>query len=212
MAFDFKREYKDLYQPGAKPVLVDVPEMRFAAVRGSGNPNEPGGEYQKALAVLYAVSYTLKMSYKTERRIPGFFEYVVPPLEGFWEQDGIPGGGIDYSRKDDFRWISAIRLPEFITAEDFDWAVVTASEKKGLDCSCAEIMTLKEGECVQMMHVGTYDSEPESVARMTAFAGSEGYAVDINPERLHHEIYLSDPRRTKGEKLKTVIRLPVKKS
>lgn len=212
MAFDFKREYKDLYQPGAKPVLVDVPELRFVSVRGRGNPNEPDGEYQKALAVLYAVSYTLKMSYKTERRIPGFFEYVVPPLEGFWEQDGIPGGGIDYSRKDDFRWISAIRLPEFITKEDFDWAVVTASEKKGLDCSCAEIMTLKEGECVQMMHVGTYDSEPESVARMTAFAVSEGYAVDINPERLHHEIYLSDPRRTKGEKLKTVIRLPVKKS
>ncbi len=209
MAFDFKKEYREFYLPKSKPEIVDVPDMRFVAVRGRGDPNEPEGEYQRAVGVLYSVSYTLKMSYKTERKIPGFFEYVVPPLEGFWEQDGE--GGIDYSRKGDFRWISAIRLPDFITPEDFGWAVRAASGKKGIDCSGAEFLTLKEGLCVQMLHTGPYDSEPESVKLMDAFAAGEGYDVDISAERLHHEIYLSDPRRTAPEKLRTVIRHPVKK-
>lgn len=208
MAFDFKKEYREFYLPKSKPELVDVPEMNFVAVRGRGDPNEPEGDYQRAVGVLYAVSYTLKMSYKTERRIPGFYEYVVPPLEGFWEQDG---GAINYSRKTDFRWISAIRLPDFITRADFDWAVEIAAKKKGIDCSSAEFLTLCEGLCVQMLHVGPYDSEPESVALMDAFAAGDGYAVDISKTRLHHEIYLSDPRRTAPEKLRTVIRHPVKK-
>ncbi len=208
MAFDFKKEYREFYLPKSKPELVDVPEMNFVAVRGRGDPNEPEGDYQRAVGVLYAVSYTLKMSYKTERRIPGFYEYVVPPLEGFWEQDG---GAINYSRKADFRWISAIRLPDFITRADFDWAVEIAAKKKGIDCSSAEFLTLCEGLCVQMLHVGPYDSEPESVALMDAFAAGDGYAVDISKTRLHHEIYLSDPRRTAPEKLRTVIRHPVKK-
>ena len=208
MAFDFKKEYREFYLPKSKPELVDVPEMNFVAVRGRGDPNEPEGDYQRAVGVLYAVSYTLKMSYKTERRIPGFYEYVVPPLEGFWEQDG---GAINYSRKADFRWISAIRLPDFITRADFDWAVEIAAKKKGIDCSSAEFLTLCEGLCVQMLHVGPYDSEPESVPLMDAFAAGDGYAVDISKTRLHHEIYLSDPRRTAPEKLRTVIRHPVKK-
>lgn len=208
MAFDFKKEYREFYLPKSKPELVDVPEMNFVAVRGRGDPNEPEGDYQRAVGVLYAVSYTLKMSYKTERRIPGFYEYVVPPLEGFWEQDG---GAINYSRKADFRWISAIRLPDFITRADFDWAVEIAAKKKGIDCSSAEFLTLCEGLCVQMLHVGPYDSEPESVALMDAFAAGDGYAVDISKTRLHHEIYLSDPRRTAPEKLRTVTRHPVKK-
>lgn len=208
MAFDFKKEYREFYLPKSKPELVDVPEMNFVAVRGRGDPNEPEGDYERAVGVLYAVSYTLKMSYKTERRIPGFYEYVVPPLEGFWEQDG---GAINYSRKADFRWISAIRLPDFITRADFDWAVEIAAKKKGIDCSSAEFLTLCEGLCVQMLHVGPYDSEPESVALMDAFAAGDGYAVDISKTRLHHEIYLSDPRRTAPEKLRTVIRHPVKK-
>ena len=208
MDFDFKKEYREFYLPKSKPELVDVPEMNFVAVRGRGDPNEPEGDYQRAVGVLYAVSYTLKMSYKTERRIPGFYEYVVPPLEGFWEQDG---GAINYSRKADFRWISAIRLPDFITRADFDWAVEIAAKKKGIDCSSAEFLTLCEGLCVQMLHVGPYDSEPESVALMDAFAAGDGYAVDISKTRLHHEIYLSDPRRTAPEKLRTVTRHPVKK-
>ena len=208
MAFDFKKEYREFYLPKSKPELVDVPEMNFVAVRGRGDPNEPEGDYQRAVGVLYAVSYTLKMSYKTERRIPGFYEYVVPPLEGFWEQDG---GAINYSRKADFRWINAIRLPDFITRADFDWAVEIAAKKKGIDCSSAEFLTLCEGLCVQMLHVGPYDSEPESVALMDAFAAGDGYAVDISKTRRHHEIYLSDPRRTAPEKLRTVIRHPVKK-
>lgn len=208
MAFDFKREYREFYMPKAKPELVDVPEMNYVAVRGTGDPNEPDGAYKQALGVLYAVSYTLKMSRRSGYVMEGGFDYVVPPLEGFWETDG---GVIDYSQKGLFRWISAIRLPDFVTRRDFDWAVETASEKKKLDCSAAEFLTLREGLCVQMLHVGPYDNEPESVALMDAYALENGCAVDITAERLHHEIYLSDPRRTAPEKLRTVIRHPVKK-
>lgn len=210
MAFDFKKEYKDLYQPGTKPAIIDVPEMNFIAVRGAGDPNEPEGEYKRAVGVLYAVAYTLKMSYKTERKISGFFEYVVPPLEGFWEQEGP--GTIDYGRKSDFRWVSVIRLPEFVTRADFDWAVSMASAKKKLDCSTAEFMTTREGLCVQAMHTGPYDSEPETIARMDAYITELGYEGDFSEARLHHEIYLTDPRRVSPEKWRTVIRHPVKKT
>lgn len=209
MAFDFKKEYKEFYLPKNKPEIVNVPAANFIAVRGTGNPNQPEGEYQKALGILYTVAYTLKMSYKTEHKIPGFFEYVVPPLEGFWWQDGI--SGIDYSRKDTFQWISVIRLPDFITKEEVAWAVATAAEKKNMDCSKAEFLRMEEGICVQMMHLGSYDDEPGSIALMDEFIAEQGYQNDINDKRHHHEIYLSDARKVAPEKLKTVIRHPIRK-
>ena len=209
MAFDFKKEYKEFYLPKNKPSIIDVPKANYIAVRGKGNPNEEGGLYQEALGILYSVAYTLKMSYKTDYKIKGFFEYVVPPLEGFWWQDGVDG--IDYSDKSTFNWISVIRLPDFITEEDFNWAVETASKKKNIDCSSAEFLTIDEGLCVQIMHVGSYDDEPASVKLMDDYLKENEYATDINQSRLHHEIYLSDPRKTSPEKLKTVIRHPIKK-
>lgn len=209
MAFDFKKEYKEFYLPKNKPEIVNVPAVNFIAVRGTGNPNQPEGEYQKALGILYTVAYTLKMSYKTGHKIPGFFEYVVPPLEGFWWQDGI--SGIDYSRKDTFQWISVIRLPDFITKEEVAWAVATAAEKKNMDCSKAEFLRMEEGICVQMMHLGSYDDEPGSIALMDEFVAEQGYQNDINDKRHHHEIYLSDARKVAPEKLKTVIRHPIRK-
>ena len=209
MAFDFKKEYKEFYMPKNKPGIITLPEMNYIAVRGKGDPNEPDGEYQKALSVLYAVAYTLKMSYKTDHKIDGFFEYVVPPLEGFWWQDGIDG--VDYSDKSGFNWISVIRLPDFVTKNDFDWAVQTAQTKKKLDCSAAEFIEIDEGLCVQIMHLGPYDDEPQTVALMDEYLNDNGYVHDFSDKRLHHEIYLSDPRKTSPEKLRTVIRHPIKK-
>ena len=209
MAFDFKKEYKEFYLPKNQPEIVTVPAMNYVAVRGCGDPNEENGAYQQAIGVLYAVAYTLKMSRKTDRRIAGFFEYVVPPLEGFWQQAG--GDTIDLSRKGDLQWISAIRLPDFVMAEDLEWAKETASKKKKLDCSGAEFLTVDEGLCVQMMHLGPFDTEGESVARMEAFAREAGYETDFASGRLHHEIYLSDARKVPPEKWKTVIRHPIKK-
>ncbi len=209
MPFDYKKEYRALYQPPKVPEIIDAPEMQFVCVSGTGDPNEEGGAYQQALGVLYAVSYTLKMSPRAGHLMDGFFDYVVPPLEGFWQQDGV--SGMDYERKADFRWLSVIRVPDFVTAEDFRWAVETASEKKKLDCSRAELRTIREGLCVQMMHIGAYDDEPASVAQMDAFLRENGYENDFTSERLHHEIYLSDPRKTAAEKRKTVIRHPVRK-
>jgi len=209
MAFDFKKEFKEFYMLKQKPEIVTVPAMNFVAVRGKGNPNEEGGAYQKAMSILYSVAFTLKMSYKTDYKIEGYFEYVVPPLEGFWWQDGVEG--IDYEHKEEFNWISAIRLPDFITEKDFRWAVETASAKKKIDCSAAEFLTVDEGLCVQIMHVGPFDDEPESVALMDAFLELNGYENDLNDKRLHHEIYMSDARRVAPEKLKTVIRHPIKK-
>jgi len=209
MAFDFKKEYKEFYMSKNKPEIVDVPKANFIAVRGKGNPNEDGGTYQQAIGVLYALAYTLKMSYKTDYKIEGFFEYVVPPLEGFWRQEHVEG--TDSFDKSAFHWISVIRLPDFVTEDDFKWAVETATKKKKIDCSSAEYLTIDEGLCVQMMHIGPYDNEPESVATMDAFLEENGYANDMNEHRLHHEIYLSDPRRVAPESLKTVIRHPIKK-
>lgn len=209
MAFDFKKEYKEFYLPKCRPEIVNVPRMNYVAVRGKGDPNEEGGAYKKAIGILYAVAYTLKMSYKTDYKIDGFFEYVVPPLEGFWWQDGRCG--VDYSRKEDFNWISAIRLPDFIMKKNFDWAVETAVRKKKLDCSAAEYLTVEEGICVQVMHTGSYDGEPATIALMDSFLAQNGYENDFDGKRLHHEIYLSDPRKTAADKLKTVIRHPVRK-
>ena len=209
MPFDFKKEYKEFYLPKNKPQIVNVPKANYIAIRGQGNPNEEGGAYKQAIGILYAVAYTLKMSYKTDYKIDGFYEYVVPPLEGFWWQDGICG--VDYSKKDEFNWISIIRLPDFITRENFDWAVKTASEKKKIDCSKAEFLTIEEGLCVQIMHIGSFDDEPASLEKMDKYLEENGYGKDFSDTRLHHEIYLSDPRKTTPDKQKTVIRHPVKK-
>lgn len=209
MAFDFKKEYKEFYMPKGQPQIVDVPAANYLAVRGKGNPNEEGGEYQQAISVLYAVAYTIRMSHKTDRRIEGFFEYVVPPLEGFWWQEGVEGD--DYSDKDAFNWISVIRLPDFVSPEDVVWAAETASKKKKLDCSAVEFLTVNEGLCVQIMHTGPFDDEPASVALMNKHIETLGYANDITSERMHHEIYLSDARKVPSEKWKTVIRHPIRK-
>ena len=209
MAFDFKKEYKEFYMPKNKPEIVTVPKANYIAVRGTGDPNEEDGTYKKAISILYSVAYTLKMSYKTDYKIKGFYEYVVPPLEGFWWQEGIEG--IDYSDKSTFHWISVIRVPEFITGENVEWAVSMAEKKKGLDCSGAEFMTVEEGLCVQIMHIGSFDDEPETVKKMDAFLEEQGYENDFSDTRLHHEIYLSDARRVAPEKWKTVIRHPIRK-
>ena len=210
MPFDFKREYREFYLPKNTPEIVTVPAANFIAVQGSGNPNEEDGAYQKALAVLYAVAYTLKMSYKTDYRIEGFYDYVVPTLEGFWWQEGTDA--INYADKSGFCWISVLRLPDFITPADFEWAVKTASRKKKLDCSAAEFLTIEEGLCVQILHQGSYDDEPKTVAKMDRFLAEQGYQNDMDGPRRHHEIYLSDPRRTAPEKCKTVIRHPIRKA
>ena len=207
MAFDFKKEYKELYNPKSKPVVINVPKINYISVRGEGNPNEVGGAYQQAIGVLYAIAYTLKMSYKTDYKIEGFFEYVVPPLQGFWWQNNVEG--VDYADKSSFNWISVIRLPDFVSKTDFEWAVETATKKKKIDCSSAEYLTIDEGLCVQIMHLGPFDDEPKSVALMDAYIDENGYKNDISDIRLHHEIYLSDARKVAPEKWKTVIRHPI---
>lgn len=210
MAFDYKKEYKEFYLPPKTPELIDIPSMNFAAVRGKGNPNEEDGEYKSSIGLLYGIAFTIKMSRLGSRKIEGYFEYVVPPLEGLWWQKGV--SGIDYSQKETFEWISMIRLPDFVTKEDFDWAVAEATKKKGLDFSRTEFFTYREGLCVQCMHVGPYDAEPATIEKMDAYAAERGYAVDIGASRFHHEIYLGDPRRCDETKLKTVIRHPVAES
>ncbi len=209
MAFDFKKEYKEYYLPKNKPEVLTVPPVRYVAVRGQGDPNAEGGAYKAAIGVLYAVAYTIKMSKMGDRRMAGYFDFVVPPLEGFWWQEGVRG--VDYSDKSAFQWIACIRLPDFVTQEDFDWAVGEASRKKKLDCSAAQLLTVDEGLCVQMMHQGPFDDEPASVAQMDAYLAENGYETDFESGRLHHEIYLSDARKVAPEKWKTVIRHPIRK-
>lgn len=211
MPFDYKKEYKEYYLPKNKPNIIDIPSMNFVAVRGEGNPNAEDGDYQRAIGLLYGIAFTIKMSYKCSHKIDGFFEYVVPPLEGFWWMDGI-ADGIDYSRKDQFHWISLIRLPDFVKKDDFDWAVAEATKKKKTDFSKAEFLTYQEGLCVQCMHIGPYDDEPATIELMDRYAQENGYITDISAARYHHEIYLSDVRKCAPEKLKTVIRHPVKKA
>lgn len=208
MAFDFKKEYKEFYLPTNKPQIVTVPSANYIAVRGTGNPNDEGGAYQQAVGILYAIAFTIKMSYKSEYKIPGYFEYVVPPLEGFWWQEGVDG--IDYTDKSTFHWISVIRLPEFVTKEVFDWAVKSAEKKKKMDCSKAEFLTIEEGLCVQIMHIGPFDDEPKTVSIMNDYIKENGYETDITDKRLHHEIYMSDARRVAPEKWRTVIRHPIR--
>lgn len=209
MAFDFKKEYKEFYMPKKKPSFVEVPKMNYIAVRGKGDPNDENGEYKQTIGLLYGIAYTIKMSYKGTYKIDGFFEYVVPPLEGFWWQDGA--NSIDYSQKDKFNFISLIRLPDFVTIDDFNWAVDEATKKKKQDFSKVEFLTYDEGLCVQCMHIGSYDNEPDTVKLMHEYMKENGYELDINELRYHHEIYLSDPRKCSVEKLKTVVRHPIKK-
>lgn len=209
MAFDFKKEYKEFYLPKNTPQIVTVPPMNYIAVRGKGDPNEEGGAYQAAIGVLYAIAYTIKMSKMGDHRIEGYYDFVVPPLEGFWWQNGVDG--VDYTDKSTFNWISVIRLPDFVTKEDFDWAVAEATRKKKLDCSVAEFLTIDEGQCVQIMHQGSFDHEPATVALMDAHLEANGYENDFSDTRLHHEIYLSDARKVAPEKWKTVIRHPIRK-
>ncbi len=209
MAFDFRKEYKEFYMPGNKPVIITIPPMRYIAVRGKGDPNREDGEYKQSIGLLYGIAYTIKMSKLGDHRIEGYFDYVVPPLEGFWRQEGVQG--VDYTRKDGFQWISVIRLPDFVTRADFDWAAEEAARKKKTDFSAVEFLAVDEGLCVQCMHIGPYDEEPATVSRMHAYIGEQGYAPDFTDKRMHHEIYLSDPRKTAPEKLKTVIRHPIRK-
>ncbi|MDE6908830.1 transcriptional regulator [Hominisplanchenecus murintestinalis] len=208
MAFDYKKEYKEFYLPKSKPVLVTVPPMNFIAVRGKGNPNEEGGAYKQSISLLYGIAFTIKMSKKGDHRIEGYFDFVVPPLEGLWWQENAKG--IDYSRKEDFQWISMIRLPEFVTEEELHWAATEAAVKKKVDFSKVEFLSYDEGLCVQCMHMGPYDDEPSTIEAMDAFTKEQGYLSDIGNSRYHHEIYLSDARKCRPENLKTVIRHPVK--
>lgn len=208
MAFDYKKEYRAFYLPKQQPQILEVPEMQFVAVEGQGDPNVPDGEYQASIETLYSIAYTVKMSKKGTHQMEGYFDFVVPPLEGFWWQEGTTE--IDYARKDDFRWISVIRLPEFVTREEFAWAVTEAERKKQRDFSGAFLWTLEEGLCVQCMHLGPYDEEPVAVERMDAYLEEQGFEPDFTAHRRHHEIYLTDARKTAPEKLKTVLRHPIR--
>jgi len=210
MAFDYKKEYKEFYMPKNKPGIVEVPSMNYIAVRGKGDPNAEGSEYKESIGLLYGIAFTIKMSKKGNYQIDGYFDYVVPPLEGFWWQDGVTG--VDYAHKENFEFISVIRLPDFVTKEDFDWAVAEATKKKKTDFSKVEFLAYDEGLCVQCMHMGPYDDEPATVALMHEYMAAEGYELDISNRRLHHEIYVSDVRKTAPEKLRTVIRHPVKRT
>lgn len=209
MVFDYKKEYKEFYLPPKKPEIIDVPAMNFVAVSGAGDPNDESGDYKDAIGILYSIAFTIRMSAKGGHEINGFFPYVVPPLEGLWQQDGA--ASIDWSRKEDFRWISMIRLPEFVTEDVFAWALQEAEAKKKRDLSAAEFFAYEEGLCVQCMHIGPYDTEAETICRMENFALEQGYALDLSKDRLHHEIYLSDPRRCAPENLRTVVRHPVRR-
>ncbi len=209
MAFDYKKEYREFYLPKNTPGIVEIPKMNYLAVRGQGDPNLPGSEYQASIGLLYGIAFTIKMSQRGPHQIAGYFDYVVPPLEGFWWQDGV--AGIDYGHKETFQFLSVIRLPDFVTKEDFDWAVAEATQKKKTDFSKVAFRTIEEGLCVQCMHIGPYDDEPATIARMHAYMEAQGYALDITGQRLHHEIYLSDARRVAPEKRKTVVRHPIRK-
>lgn len=210
MPFDYKKEYREFYLPPKKPHIIEIPSMNYAAVRGKGDPNKPEGEYKTAIGLLYGIVFTIKMSYKGSHKIAGYFSYVVPPLEGLWWQKDCVG--IDYFHKENFEWISMIRLPEFVTREEFDWAVREAQRKKQSDFSKVEFFSYHEGLCVQCMHIGSYDKEPETIRAMDRYLAENGYVNDMMDSRFHHEIYLSDPRRAAKEKLRTVIRHPVRKA
>lgn len=195
--------------PPRKPGIVEIPSMNYLAVRGKGDPNSEDSEYKASISLLYGIAFTIKMCKKGAHQIEGYFDYVVPPLEGFWWQEGVHG--IDYSHKEDFEFLSLIRLPDFVTKADFDWALEEATRKKKTDYSKVQYLTYQEGLCVQCMHIGPYDDEPATIQLMHDFAEEQGYVVDITDTRYHHEIYLSDARKVAPERLKTVVRHPIRK-
>ena len=209
MVFDFKKEYKELYKPKDKPSIINVEKANFIAVRGVGDPNSENSEYKQSISLLYPIAYAIKMSKKGDYKIDGYFDFVVPPLEGFWWQEGIKG--VDYANKDSFNFISLIRMPDFVTKEVFEWAIEETTRKKKEDFSKVEFFTYDEGLCVQCMHIGSYNDEPITVEAMHEYMIEQGYELDITDERFHHEVYISDVRKTSPEKLKTVLRHPIKK-
>lgn len=207
--FDFKKEYKELYMPDKKPTIIDVPEMLFLQVAGKGDPNT-SPDYKNALEILYGLSYTIKMSKMKGNQPAGYFDFVVPPLEGFWWLEDVNYRGGPILDKNKFGWISAIRQPDFVTKEVFHDAKIALQKKKPeLDVSLASLKRIKEGLCVQIMHIGSYDEEPESIERMEQYAIDLGYKIEINEDRRHHEIYMNDARKTPKEKLRTIIRHPI---
>jgi hypothetical protein len=211
VVFDFKKEYKALYAPTAKPSVVDVPEMTFIMVDGKDNPNT-SAEYKTALEVLYGLSYGVKMSKMGGAQPEGYFDFVVPPLEGLWYS---ANGGVitDITVKDSFCWTSMIRQPDFVTSEVFKNIKATVAKKKaGLDLSAARLQKLSEGLCAQILHIGSYDDEPRSTAVLEQFIAASGYIANFTNKRRHHEIYLSDLRKTAPEKLKTIIRYPIRET
>ena len=209
MVFDFKKEYKELYKPKDKPSIINVEKANFIAVRGVGDPNSENSEYKQSISLLYPIAYAIKMSKKGDYKIDGYFDFVVPPLEGFWWQEGIKG--VDYANKDSFNFISLIRMPDFVTKEVFEWAIEETTRKKKEDFSKVEFFTYDEGLCVQCMHIGPYNDEPITVEAMHEYMIEQGYELDITDKRFHHEVYISDVRKTSPEKLKTVLRHPIKK-
>lgn len=209
MVFDFKKEYKELYKPKAKPSIINVEKANFIAVRGVGDPNAENSEYKQSISLLYPIAYAIKMSKKGDYKIDGYFDFVVPPLEGFWWQEGIKR--VDYANKDSFNFISLIRMPDFVTKEVFEWAIEETTRKKKKDFSKVEFFTYDEGLCVQCMHIGPYNDEPITVEAMHEYMIEQGYELDITDERFHHEVYISDVRKISPEKLKTVLRHPIKK-
>ncbi len=209
MAFDYKKAYKEFYLPPRQPQLIAIPPLQFLAVKGKGDPNTENGTYKQSIDLLYGMAYTIKMSRLTGKTPPGYFDFVVPPLEGLWWQEDAKK--ISYIHKENFQWISMIRLPEFVTEETFRWAQQEAAAKKGRDFSPVLFFTWEEGVCVQCMHIGPFDTESSTLLAMENYAKAQGYEQDLGMSRYHHEIYLSDVRRCKAENWKTVIRLPVKK-
>lgn len=205
MQIDFKKMEKDLYQPKTTPSIIEVGEMIFIAVDGRGDPNT-SAEYTAAIEALYGLSYAIKMGNKS------IMEYVVPPLEGFWSAaDDFKGGGASITDKSKFVWTMLIRQPDFVTDEIFKTAIASVTRKKpNLDISKARLLKLNEGLCVQVMHIGSYDNEPATIVAMEQYAAENEYVIDINDTRRHHEIYLSDPRKAAPEKMKTVIRHPIR--
>ncbi|WFA08939.1 GyrI-like domain-containing protein [Tissierella sp. Yu-01] len=208
---DYKKKFKELYQPKTEPSVIDVPEMKFIQIDGGGNPNEENGEYQTAVETLYALSYAIKMMPKSGSTPPDYFDYVVPPLEGFWWL--ADSDEFDYSSKSKFCWTSMIRQPEFVTEEVFTTACeITAKKKPHLNLSIAKFVSFAEGLCVQCMHQGSFDDEPMTLAKMKVFMSEYGLESDLSDIRRHHEIYLSDPRKVDITKMKTVLRYPVRRT
>jgi hypothetical protein len=204
---DYKKKDKELYSPGVKPVILNVPKMKFVTVEGKGDPNEVDGDYQKAMELLYGISYTIKMSKMGGETPEGYHDFIVPPLEGLWEV------GVDIADKSSFKWISMIRVPEFVSEEVFEWAKSKLSNKKPeLDVSKLQYLSFEEGRTAQIMHIGSYDNENRTIKVLQEFIANSGYEEDFSPEkyRFHHEIYLNDPRKVDSSKIKTVIRYPIK--